>query len=43
MSKFEDMVLPMDITNAARKKATLLHYVGEEVNEIFETLGTRKR
>ena len=28
----------MNITNTTRKKAMLLHYVGEEVNEIFETL-----
>jgi hypothetical protein len=32
------MLLAMNITSAIRKKAMLLHYVGEEVNEIFETL-----
>ena len=37
-ARFENMLLAMDITNATRKKAMLLHYVGEEINEIFETL-----
>ncbi|XP_046841925.1 uncharacterized protein LOC124436042 [Xenia sp. Carnegie-2017] len=38
VSRLENLLLAMNITNAARKKAMLLHYVGEEVNEIFETL-----
>ena len=38
MSRFENLLLAMNITNAIRKKAMLLHYVGEEVNEIFDTL-----
>ena len=38
VSRFEYMLLAMNITNATRKKAMLLHCVGEEVNEIFETL-----
>ncbi len=28
----------MNITDASRKRALLLHYVGEEVNDLFETL-----
>ncbi|CAB4025728.1 Transposon Ty3-G Gag-Pol poly, partial [Paramuricea clavata] len=38
VSRFENMLLSMNITSAVRKKAMLLLYVGEEVNEIFETL-----
>ncbi|XP_046862941.1 uncharacterized protein LOC124456568 [Xenia sp. Carnegie-2017] len=38
VSRLENLLLAMNITNAARKKAMLLHYVGEEVNEILETL-----
>ena len=38
VSRFENMLLAMNITNTTRKKAMLLHYVGEEVNQIFETL-----
>ena len=38
VARFENMLLAMNITNATRKKAMLLHYVGEEVNELFETL-----
>ena len=38
VSRFENLLLAMNITNAIRKKAMLLHYVGEEVNEIFDTL-----
>ena len=38
MSRFENLLLAMNITNAIRKKAMLLHYVGEEVNEILDTL-----
>ena len=38
VSRFENMLLAMNITSAVRKKAMVLHYVGEEVNEIFETL-----
>ena len=37
MSRFENILLAMNIANATRKKAMLLHYVGEEVDEIFET------
>ena len=38
VARSENMLLAMNITNATRKKAMLLHYVGEEDNEIFETL-----
>ena len=31
----------MDINDASRKRALLLHYVGEDVNDIFETLPDR--
>ena len=38
VSRLENLLLAMNITSASRKKALLLHYVGEEVNEIFDTL-----
>ncbi|XP_046855972.1 uncharacterized protein LOC124449073 [Xenia sp. Carnegie-2017] len=38
VSRLENLLLVMNITNAARKKAMLLHYVSKEVNVIFETL-----
>ena len=42
VSRFENLMLAMNITNATRKKAMLLHYAGEEVNEIFETLDVQE-
>ena len=36
--RFENLLMAMNITDAKRKKAMLLHYVGEDVVEIFETL-----
>ena len=38
ISRFRNLITAMGITAAARQKALLLHYVGEEVNDIFETL-----
>ena len=38
VSRFQNMLLATNITNATRKKAMLLHYVGEEVNQILDTL-----
>ena len=38
VSRLENLLLAMNITSASRKKALLLHYVGEEFNEIFDTL-----
>ena len=38
VSRLENLLLAMNITNANPKKALLLHYVGEKVNEIFDTL-----
>ena len=36
--RFENLMVAMDVSNAARKKAVLLHYAGERVHEIFDTL-----
>ena len=33
--------MAMDVTDAGRKRALLLHYAGERVNDIFETLSDR--
>lgn len=42
MERFENLLLAMNITNAIGKKAMLLHYVGEEVNEIFDILDVQE-
>ena len=38
---FKNLMTAMDINDASRQKALLLHYVGEDVNDIFETLPDR--
>jgi hypothetical protein len=39
--RFTNFMTAMNITDASRKRALLLHYVGEEVNDLFETLPDR--
>ena len=41
--RFENLLMAMNINDAKRKKAMLLHYVGEEVVDIFETLEVEER
>ena len=38
IARFRNLVVAADIANPARQKALLLHYAGEEVHDIFETL-----
>ena len=38
ISKFENLLVAMDIKDDTRKRAMMLHYAGDEVNDIFETL-----
>ena len=38
VSKFRNLMVALDINNDARQKALLLHYVGDETNDIFDTL-----
>ena len=37
-SRFKNLMTAINVTNDARQKALLLHYVGEETNDIFHTL-----
>ena len=41
LKRFNNLLLAMNITAAERKRALLLHYVGEGVNDIFEILPDR--
>ena len=38
VKRLNNMFTAMGITHASRKKAMLLHYVGEETCDVFETL-----
>ena len=38
ISRFRNLIVATDIDDPKRQKAHLLHYIGEEVNDIFETL-----
>ncbi len=38
LARFRNLLLALAVDNAKRQRALLLHYVGESVNEIFETL-----
>lgn len=38
LSRFTNMMVAMDVSSRARQRALLLHYAGEQVYEIFETL-----
>ena len=41
LKRFTNLMTAMNITDASRKRALLLHYVSEEVNDLFETLPDR--
>ena len=38
MSRFENLLLALEVTDAKRKKAMLLFYAGKDVHEIYDTL-----
>ena len=38
VNRLESVLVGMDIKDVKRKRALLLHYAGEDVNDIFETL-----
>ncbi|XP_068675612.1 uncharacterized protein [Montipora foliosa] len=38
LSRFETLLVAMNVTNKKRQRALLLHYAGEATNEIFDTL-----
>ena len=38
ISRFENLIIAMDIKDEKRKRAMLLHYAGDEVDELFATL-----
>ena len=38
LNRLENMLIGMDIKDVKRQRALLLHYAGEDVNDIFETL-----
>ena len=38
IARFRNLLIAVNITNEARQRALLLHYVGEDVNDIFDTL-----
>lgn len=38
LTRFERLLVGMNITDATQKRALLLHYAGPDVDDIFETL-----
>jgi len=38
ISRLENLFIGLDIKDKKRQRALLLHYAGEDVNEIFDTL-----
>jgi len=38
ITRFKNLMVARNITDAARQRALLLHYVDEDTNEIFDTL-----
>ena len=38
IGRLENLFVALNITNAERKRALLLHYAGEEVYDVFQTL-----
>ena len=38
LSRFQNLLVTMNVTAKKRQRALLLHYAGEAVNEIFDTL-----
>ena len=43
ISRFDNLLIAMNVTDDKRKKALLLHYAGNQVQDIFETLKITKR
>ncbi len=41
LKRVNNLVTAMNLCDAGRKRALLLHYVGERVNDIFDTLPDR--
>ena len=41
LRRFNNLVTAMNLRDASRERALLLHYVGERVNDIFDTLPDR--
>jgi hypothetical protein len=41
LNRFKNLMTAMAITDPSRQRALLLHYVGEDVNDIFDTLADR--
>jgi hypothetical protein len=38
LTRFEGLIVGMNITDATQKRPLLLHYTGPDVDDIFETL-----
>ena len=38
LARFRNLLLAIDVTDKKRQRALLLHYAGEGLNEIFDTL-----
>ena len=38
LARFRNFLLVIDVTDKKRQRALLLHYAGEGLNEIFDTL-----
>ena len=38
IKRLENMFLAMSVTDAKQKKAMLMHYIGEQDNDVFDTL-----
>lgn len=38
LQRFENFLLSMDINDDMRKRAMLLHYAGDEVQDLFHTI-----
>ena len=42
IKRLENLLTALEITDDARRRALLLHYAGEEVNDIYETLAEKE-
>jgi hypothetical protein len=38
VARFKNLMVALNIDNDARQKVLLLHYAGEEVNDIFDSI-----
>ena len=43
LAKFENLVCALDITSDDCKKVLCLHYGGDEINEIYESVSDEKK